>query len=86
MEARWTGPHQVPKQLDMRYFEIKELVDRSVVRLVHQGTETMVADILTKPLGPDATRMLQGPYPGGAASMTKHDENKTDDEADNQQL
>ena len=32
------------KHLDMRYFKIKELIDRNVVHLVHEGTDTMVAE------------------------------------------
>ena len=80
------------KHLDMRYFKIKELIDRNVVHLVHEGTDTMVADILTKPLGPEkfrqhADRMLQGQvYPLGGAGMTEQEESKTEDEMDNQEL
>jgi hypothetical protein len=62
----------------------KQLVDKGEVRLVHQGTDTMVADVLAKLLGPDkfrrhATRMLQDQaYPRGGA--------RTDDESDGQEL
>jgi hypothetical protein len=79
------------KHLDMRFFKIKELVDRNVVHLVHEGTDTLVADILTKPLGPEkfrphADRLLQGlVFPMGGARMD-HEESKTEDESDDQEL
>jgi hypothetical protein len=53
MPVRRPEPGARSKHVDMRYFKIKELADRNVVHLVHEGTETMVADILTKPLGPE---------------------------------
>jgi hypothetical protein len=55
----------------------RTLIDGSVVHLVHEGTDTMVADILTKPLGPEkflphAERMLQGQVtPVGGAGMDR---------------
>ena len=79
------------KHVDMRYFKIKELVDRNVVHLVHEGTDTLVADILTKPLGPEkfrplADRLLQGlVFPMGGAPMDQ-EESKTDDEMEIQEL
>jgi hypothetical protein len=65
------------KHVDMRYFYLKEQVDGGVVHLVHEGTDSMVADMLTKPLGPEkfiphAERMLQGQvFPVGGASMDR---------------
>jgi hypothetical protein len=79
------------KHVDMRYFKIKELVDRNVVHLKHEGTDTLVADILTKPLGPEkfrphADRLLQGlVFPMGGAPMDQ-EESKTDDEMEIQEL
>jgi hypothetical protein len=79
----------------MRYFRVKELVDKGVVRLVHEGTDSMVADILTKPLGPEkfkvhANRLLQGlVYPKGGSELDIQEESKSDDssdEADDQEL
>ncbi len=69
------------KHLDMRY-KIKELVDKNVVHLVHEGTDTLVADILTKPLGPDkfrphADRLLQGlVFPVGGARMNHEEQDR----------
>ena len=77
-------PGQRSKHLDMRFFKIKELIDRGVVHLVHEGTETLVADILTKPLGPEkfkthAARLLGGQvFPGGGSPL--------EDEPDDQDL
>ena len=62
-----------------------------MVHLVHEGTDTLVADILTKPLGPEkfrphADRLLQGlVFPMGGARMD-HEESKTEDESDGQEL
>jgi len=50
------------KHVDMRYLYLKEQVDGGVVHLVHEGTDSMVADMLTKPLGPrrSSFRMRSG--------------------------
>jgi hypothetical protein len=66
-------PGSRSKHLDMRYFKIKELVDKGEVRLVHEGTDTMVADILTKPLGPETFRqhMMRLGYCRATAALAR---------------
>ena len=39
------------KHIDIRYHFIRDMVQRSVVRLNHIGINEQVTDILTKPLG-----------------------------------
>jgi hypothetical protein len=38
------------KHLDIRYFYVKDLIDRGVVRLSHCISEEMLGDIFTKPI------------------------------------
>jgi hypothetical protein len=38
------------KHLDIRFHYIRELVESGLIKLVHIGTDNMVADVLTKPM------------------------------------
>jgi hypothetical protein len=38
------------KHIDFRYFYVKDLIDRGIVKISHCVTEDMIADFLTKPL------------------------------------
>jgi hypothetical protein len=38
------------KHLDIRYFYVKDLLDRGIVELEHCATEDMIADFFTKPI------------------------------------
>jgi hypothetical protein len=38
------------KHIDVRYYYVKDLIDRGVVKIDHCVTEDMIADFLTKPL------------------------------------
>ena len=43
--------HNRSKHIDIMHHFIRDMVQRSVVRLNHIGTDEQVVDILTKPLG-----------------------------------
>ena len=43
--------HDQSKHIDIRYHFIRDMVQRSAVRLEHIATDEQVVDILTKPLG-----------------------------------
>ena len=43
--------HDRSKHIDIRYHFIRDMVQRSVVKLDHIGTDEQVVDILMKPLG-----------------------------------
>jgi hypothetical protein len=38
------------KHLDIRYFYVKDLIDRGIVKLSHCISEEMIADFFTKPI------------------------------------
>jgi hypothetical protein len=38
------------RHINMRYFSVKEYIDKGAINIQHQPTLQMVADILTKPL------------------------------------
>jgi len=38
------------KHLDVRYFYVKDLIDRGIVKLSHCLSEHMIADFFTKPI------------------------------------
>jgi hypothetical protein len=38
------------KHLDIRYFYVKDLIERGIVSIEHCATEDMVADFFTKPI------------------------------------
>jgi hypothetical protein len=42
------GNHNHSKHINIRYFYIKELIDKNLIRLVHCDTESMKADLMTK--------------------------------------
>ena len=41
---------QRTRHVNIRYFGIKDLIDRGEIRVVYTGTESMIADYFTKPL------------------------------------
>lgn len=41
------------KHIDLRYHFIKDLIEKSIIRLEYIASEVMVADILTKPIDAD---------------------------------
>ena len=45
--------HSATKHLEIADFYVRELVDRGIVTVVYVQTKFMLADVLTKPLGPD---------------------------------
>ena len=59
------------KHIDVRFFKVKELIEKNVIALHFEPTESLVVDSLTKPLGPKqhrrlTHRMLNGEvYPTG---------------------
>lgn len=48
------------KHHDIRYFYVKELLDRGVVKIEHCSTEDMVADFFTKPLHGKRFKIMRG--------------------------
>jgi hypothetical protein len=48
------------KHHDIRYFYVKELLDRGVVKIEHCSTEDMVADFFTKPLLGKRFKIMRG--------------------------
>jgi len=50
MVRNGTGSFKRAKHIKVRYFWLKDLIDAGVIKLEHQSTNELVADILTKPL------------------------------------
>jgi hypothetical protein len=50
MLAQGTGSFKRAKHIKVRYFWVRDLVDRGVARLVHCASKELVADLLTKPV------------------------------------
>ena len=50
--------HQRTKHIDIRYHFIRELVNRKEIKLDYLDTDSMIADLLTKPLDPRRHAML----------------------------
>ena len=48
--AKITVSHSPTKHIDIKYHYVREAVQSGVVNLKHCPTETIIADILTKPL------------------------------------
>jgi hypothetical protein len=42
--------HDKSKHIEIRYFYIRDMVQRGAIKLVYISTEDQIADILTKPL------------------------------------
>ena len=47
------------KHIDIRYHYIRELVKNGIIQLRYCPTETNIADLMTKPLGPLRTSQLR---------------------------
>jgi hypothetical protein len=47
------------KHIAIRYFFIKDLIDRDVINVIHTGTEEMIADHFTKPLQGELFRKMR---------------------------
>lgn len=47
------------KHIDVRYYFIKDYVERNIVQCIYCPTENMVADLLTKPLPASRIKMLR---------------------------
>jgi hypothetical protein len=47
------------KHIAIRYFFIKDLIDRDVINVIHTGTEEMIADYFTKPLQGELFRKMR---------------------------
>jgi hypothetical protein len=50
MLKQGTGSFKRAKHIKVRYFWLKDLIDKGLIKLVYKPTEELVADILTKPL------------------------------------
>ena len=48
--ARGRSGAEKTRHIDIRYFWVKERVDKGVATIEHKGTEAMYANLLTKPL------------------------------------
>jgi hypothetical protein len=47
------------KHIDTKYYFVKDMVEKGIVRLVYQPTETNIADLMTKPLGGTKVEQLR---------------------------
>jgi len=47
------------KHLDLRYFYVKDLIDRGIVKLSHFLSEHMIADFFTKPIQGQRLQLLR---------------------------
>jgi hypothetical protein len=50
---------QRTKHISVRYFFVKDRIDQKEVKLVHKGTDEMLADFYTKPLQGDLFRRMR---------------------------
>lgn len=50
MVKQGTGSFKRAKHIKVRYFWLKELLDKGLIELIYTPTDELVADILTKPL------------------------------------
>jgi hypothetical protein len=53
------GNHNNSKHINIRYFYIKELIDKNLIQLVHCDTDFMKADLMTKPKSGQAFKNLR---------------------------
>ena len=47
------------RHIAIRYFFIKDLIDRNVINVIHTGSEEMIADYFTKPLQGELFRKMR---------------------------
>jgi hypothetical protein len=53
------------RHIDLRYFWVKDRVDRGEAMIVHNGTSELYANVLTKPLQGSQFVYERGSKPGG---------------------